>query len=145
MIPENRSLEDADDKVHSLRTAVVDLVNIITDQKGVKLAGAMKLLSPFRPGFLPVIDSIVENYYWFALSMSNEAQFRQLEAAYHSTWGDYVWFLLDLMRNDIIVARAEIDRVRAAFSEKPLASISRVRVLESLIWYYYARGRYQGD
>jgi hypothetical protein len=143
-IPLDLNLEDDEEKIDRARASIIALMDIVTGQKSIKLAGATKLLSPFRPSLIPVIDSVIENYYWFALSISSEADFRVLQAKNQESWGEYVWYLLTLMRRDLIGAAAAIDEVRRAFATTPIAGISRVRVLESLIWYYYARGQATG-
>jgi len=47
--------------------------------------------------------------------------------------------LLRLIKVDVDAARSEIDRVLAACSGHSFSKASRVRVLESLIWHFYAR------
>jgi hypothetical protein len=54
--------------------------------------GATKLLSPLRPSLLPVVDSIVDQYYWFASAIRDERSFRRLESA--ESWGGYLVELL---------------------------------------------------
>jgi len=101
------------------------------------MAGATKLLYPFRPSLFPVIDSIVDRYYWYATSINDWDAFRKLSAI--EGWGEYIFELLRLMQADVDAVRSEIDQVLDACSGHVFSKASRVRVLESLIWHYYAR------
>lgn len=132
------AIEDAN--LSSLRPQIIPLFNLVLDVKGIKLAGATKLLSPFRPKLIPVLDSVIAQYYWHSTSIQNEPQFRNLEAAYNVSWGEYVLELMQLIKEDVEAAKDQIDRILHACSEKPYSTISRIRVVESLIWFYYARG-----
>lgn len=132
------AIEDA--TLSSLRPKIIPLFNLALDVKGIKLAGATKLLSPFRPKLIPVLDSVIEQYYWYSTSIKNESQFRDLEAAYNASWGEYIVELMQLIKDDVEAAKDQIDNILHACSEKPYSTISRVRVVESLIWFYYARG-----
>jgi hypothetical protein len=134
-IPTDITLEDAD--LPSLRAPIAEVFDLILASKHVKMAGATKLLYPFRPSLLPVVDSVVDYYYWYATSIRDEPAFRRLESV--RTWGEYIFDILQLMKNDIEGARSAIDDVLAACRGRDFSSASRVRVLESLIWYYYAR------
>jgi hypothetical protein len=134
-IPTDVALEDID--LQSLKSPVVKLFDIMLGGKHVKMAGATKLLYPFRPALLPVIDSVVEYYYWYAASIRDEPRYRRLSSI--SGWGEYIFELISLMRDDVISARAAIDKTLAACEGHEFCSASRVRVLESLIWHYYAR------
>lgn len=133
-IPADVELEDAD--LESIRKPIVELFDAVSG-KHLKMAGATKLLFPFRPRLLPVIDSVVDQYYWFATSIGDEPAFRRLAAI--EGWGEYIFELLRLMQADVDAARSEIDDVLAACSGHAFSKASRVRVLESLIWHYYAR------
>ena len=119
------------------------LFDLLLNTKFIKLAGATKLVSPFRPRLIPVIDSVVENYYWFATSITDKESFRRLKQA--AGWGEYVLVLLELIQRDVRGARTQIDRVRRACGNMPYARASRVRIVESLLWYYYARESGQTD
>lgn len=133
-IPTDVALEDAD--LESLRAPLVELFDAVSG-KHLKMAGATKLLFPFRPLLLPVIDSVVDDYYWFATSIGDEPAFRRLGTT--QGLGNYIFELMRLMRADVDGARSELDAVRAACSSHAFSAASRVRVLESLIWHYYAR------
>lgn len=128
-------LEDTD--LATIRGPIVSLFDLVMGVKSVKLAAATKLLAPFRPALLAVLDSVVDDYYGYSTSMRDEARFRRLQS---SGWGEYVFELLALLQTDVRGARADIDRVLAACAGRPHAKASRVRVVESLLWYYYARG-----
>lgn len=134
-IPTDKALEDVD--LDLLKTPIVKLFNAACGSKHVKMAGATKLLYPFRPSLLPVIDSVVDYYYWYATSIRDEPTFRKMGAI--DTWGEYIFEILCLIKNDLDGARTAIDEVLAACKQYNFSSASRVRVLESLIWYYYAR------
>ncbi len=134
-IPIDRTLEDAD--LASLKAPIVELFDVACSSKHVKMAGATKLLCPFRPSILPIIDSVVDRYYWYATSLRDEATFRRLSTI--EGWGEYIFELLCLMQADVKGLRVQIDEIRTACSSEEFAMISRVRVLESLIWQYYAR------
>ncbi len=128
------------DPITPLRPVLVQLFDAALSVRGIKLAGATKLLSRLRPAFVPVIDSIVENYYWYATSIRDTHRFRQLEA--EESWGRYVFILLDLIRDDV---RGSLPSIRAIQREAGArghlwAAASEVRLVESAIWYYYARG-----
>lgn len=139
-IPPDVALENAD--LDSLRKPIVELFDAVSG-KHVKMAGATKLLFPFRPLLLPVIDSVVERYYWYATSISDEPAFRKLSAI--EGWGEYIFELLRLMQADVDAARSDIDVVLASCSGQAFSKASRVRVLESLIWHYYARAGSTGS
>jgi hypothetical protein len=66
------ALEDDNLCLTDLREPLVGLFNRLMGTKSIKLAGATKLVVPFRPALLPVIDSVVENYYWYATSIKSE-------------------------------------------------------------------------
>lgn len=136
-IPLNVMLEEAD--LTSLRRPMVDLFNAARAPR-LLLAGSTKLLYRFRPGLFVVLDSVVANYYWYATSISDEPRFRQLERAKAKSLGDYVFDLMQLLQWDVLGARAAIDRVSRACSDEVFAGAPRVRIVESLIWFYYARG-----
>jgi hypothetical protein len=141
-IPQHLALEDDALSLSDLRQDLEGLFDIFLQTKSIKLAGTTKLLSPFRPALIPVVDSIIEYYYWYATSIANERSFRKLERAFKESrpCGEYLFCLLELMRDDVRGARTEIDRVRHACGDQPYAKASRVRVVESLLWFYYARG-----
>jgi len=134
-LPREAVLEDVD--LQTLRDSIVGLFDVVMGAKHIGLAGATKLLYPFRPRLLPVIDSVLENYYWYATSIRDERRFRGLESI--DGQGDYVFSLLELIKEDVHAVRQEIDDVLAACRDEAFAGASRVRVLESLIWQYYAR------
>lgn len=126
-------LEDTD--LEAYRQPLVELFERVI-RKHIGLAVATKALYPLRPAFLTVLDSVLENYYWFASSIRDEPLFRRLQAC---RWGEYTFELLALIRADIRGARTAIDEVRANIEGEPFANASRVRIVESLIWWYYAR------
>jgi hypothetical protein len=128
-------LEDVD--LDTIRGPIVELFDLVLGVKSVKLAAATKLLYPFRPALFAVLDSVVDYYYWYATSIRDERHFRRLQSA---GWGTYVFELLSLLQVDVRGAQSGIDRVLAACAGQPYAKASRVRVVESLLWYYYARG-----
>ena len=138
-IPADVALEGAN--LSSVKDPIVRLFDIACGVKHVKMAGATKLLHPFRPKIIPVIDSVVENYYWYATSIRDEKAFRKLSTPSN---GDYVFAMLALMQTDLVAARSTIDQLLASCRQSPFATASRVRVLESLIWQYYARPRAAG-
>jgi hypothetical protein len=127
------ALEEVD--LDAIRRPVVGLFDLVIE-KDISISRASKILYPFRPALLAVLDSVVEYYYWYATSIADEPRFRRLQQA---SWGEYVFELLALMRDDIVAARASLDAVRAAIAGEPFESASRVRIVESLIWWYYAR------
>jgi hypothetical protein len=137
-IPLDRALEDDHLDLARLRPTLVDLFNLMTSVPRIKLAAATKLLHRHRPGILAVIDSVVADYYWFATSIRDEAAFRRLERA--DSLGERIATYLELLREDVRGARRQIDRARAACAGFPFAHASRVRIVESLIWHYYAGG-----
>ncbi len=130
-----KALENAN--LDAARGPVVKLFDLVMSQPGIKLANGTKFLYPFRPRFLAVIDSIVENYYWYATPVRNEQRFRQLQATKRG--GAYVFELLRLLQEDVRSCRHEIDAVLKQCAAEPFAKAPRVRVVESLIWHYYAR------
>lgn len=128
------ALEDVD--LDTIRSPVVGLFDLVI-QKDLSISRATKILYPFRPALLAVVDSAVEYYYWYATSIANEVRFRRLQGA--KSWGVYAFELLALIREDIVSARDTLDVVRASVAGEPFANASRVRIIESLIWWYYAR------
>jgi hypothetical protein len=135
LIPQGIALEDAN--LNVIKEPIINLYDIASSYRSIKLAGATKLFYPFRPALLPVIDSVVENYYWYASSIKDERSFRRLAAI--EGWGAYIFEMLCMMQSDLAEARESIDEVISACHGYSFAAISRVRALESLIWYYYAR------
>lgn len=135
-LPCSRALESCSLKV--IRSPFMDLIDLLCDAKGIKLAGATKLLALFRPSIIPVMDSVVDCYYWYATSIADVPRFRALVR--HATWGAYAFELLCLMREDIRGAKVSLDKILVEVRNEPFGGISRLRVLESLIWYHYARG-----
>ncbi|MBK8219210.1 MAG: hypothetical protein IPK71_36250 [Myxococcales bacterium] len=127
------ALEDVD--LDAIRGPLVGLFDLVVE-KDISISRATKILYPFRPALLAVLDSVVEYYYWYATSIADEARFRRLQRA---SWGEYAFELLALMRDDIVSARGALDAVRASVAGEPFANASRVRIVESLIWWYYAR------
>ena len=139
ILAEIRDVQLEDSDFPSVRPQLVQLFNAVLG-KGIGLAGATKLLSPFRPGLIPVLDSLVDCYYWYSTSIRDEKGFRKLESiARRSDDSEYIVELMWLMRADIQAARAQLDLLIRACSGAEYAAISRVRVVESLIWFYYAR------
>jgi Family of unknown function (DUF6308) len=132
-IPADIGLEDAD--LNRLRAPIVGLYDSLMAMKGVKLANATKVTYRHRPRLLPIIDSALEYYYWYAISICNEDRWLQLRRVVG--WGDYAFALLSLFREDLCAVIGQVDQVREAVRDSPFASISRVRVLEALIWHYY--------
>lgn len=127
-------LEDVDLDV--VREPLIGLFNLVR-VKNISISRATKVLFPFRPALLGVLDSVVENYYWYGTSITDEPRFRRLERA--ATWGVYAFELLALLREDVDAARDVIDAIRTAVAPEPYSKASRVRVVESLIWWYYQR------
>ena len=129
-------LEDSD--FSAVRPQLVQLFDAVL-VKGIGLAGATKLLSPFRPGLIPVLDSLVADYYWYSTSIRDEKGFRKLESVARRSASEYVVELMWLIRADVQAARAQLDLLIRACSGTEYAAVSRVRLVESLIWFYYAR------
>jgi hypothetical protein len=134
-LPTNQSLEDIN--LSQYKKPITTLFDIVLGSKGIKLATGTKLLYPFRPHLLPVIDSLLENYYWYAISIKVESIFRELGNI--DDWGSYTFCLIELLQKDLIAVKNDIDRILASLSHESFSRASRMRVLESLIWYYYAR------
>jgi hypothetical protein len=131
-IPADVALEDAD--LDQLRTPVVRLYGCLMAMRSVKLANATKATYRHRPRLLPVIDSALNDYYWYATSIRDEARWLPL---HRMGWGEYAFAVLSLFRDDLCAVVTPIDQVRRAIGGTPFAGISRVRLLEALIWYYY--------
>lgn len=132
-IPADMALEDVD--LNQLRIPIVNLYDCLMAMRGVKLANATKVTHRHRPQLLPVIDSALDCYYWYATSISNEDRWLQLRRVVG--WGEYAFALLSLFREDLCAVVSHIDQVRQAVQGAPFGGISRVRTLEALIWYYY--------
>jgi hypothetical protein len=132
----NSPLEDIELAI--IQDDLSKMFNLILNNKYIKLAGATKLLHPFRPSLIPVLDSVVARYYWYAISLSNEARFRLLKS--HSEWGNYILELMSLIKEDVMPIRSQIDQLLLEAKDEPYHKVSRIRVVESLIWFYYARG-----
>lgn len=128
------ALEDVD--LDAIRSPLVGLIDLVTE-KDINISRATKILYPFRPALLAVLDSVVEYYYWYATSIADEVRFRRLQSV--TSKGAYAFELLALLRDDIVSARNALDAIRADIAGEPYASASRVRIVESVIWWYYAR------
>lgn len=114
-IPADVSLEDAD--LSQLRAPIVQLYDCLMAMKGVKLANATKVTHRHRPRPLPVIDSALDYYYWYATSIRNEDRWLQLRRVVG--WGEYAFALLSLFREDLCAVTGQIDRVRQAVQGTP--------------------------
>jgi hypothetical protein len=136
-IPPRAALEDVD-LGGRIGVRLRSLFDAALAVKGIKMAGATKVLALFRPRLLPVIDSVVDNYYWYSTSVRDTPRFRKLQQ--HKTWGEYVLEVLRLIQEDVSSASRRIDAIRSAACDEPWTKASRVRIVESAIWYYYARG-----
>lgn len=134
-IPVNTSLADAGLDLAAIRPAVVGLLDRMTRVGGMKLANATKIVFRHRPRLLPILDSVVRDYYWFGISLRDEKLFLRIGTM---GWGDYAFVLMEAMRRDLLAVGDQLARVRTALSETSYAGISDLRMLESLVWYYYA-------
>jgi hypothetical protein len=143
-IPDDVAIEDERFMQVNLQESVIGLFDCLTNLEGVKLANASKAVCRHRKLLFPVLDSFVRDYYWFACSIRDEKRFRELQSLFSSgkingKYGKYVFALLELFREDLCAAKEEIDRVREVVREYPFSEATRARILESMIWYYYAR------
>jgi hypothetical protein len=137
-IPTELTLEDVD--LCAIRAPLIDLFDIVAGTPHVRIAGATKLLHPFRPLLLPVIDSYICDYYKYTAPISDEAAFKRLWTAEKK--GDYgaeIFELMCLMQADVQGAAKQFAAVRAACRDNDFSAASNVRLLDSLIWYYFAR------
>ena len=135
-IPSETMLEDLD--LAEVRGPIVGLIDCLTDLKGVKIANATKITHRHRPGLLPIVDSVLENYYKYAISIRDECRFQDLKRARTQSWGMYYLAILDQIREDIRATTDQLDQLRQEIAGTEYAGASRLRILESLIWYYYA-------
>ena len=85
---------------------------------------------------MPIIDSVVRDYYWFGISLRDEELFLRIGTM---GWGDYAFVLMEEMRRDLLAVGDQLARVRTALAGTSHADISDLRMLESLVWYHYAR------
>lgn len=136
-IPQNIAIEDCDLKKY--REPIISLYRLLMQTDGIKLAVATKLIYPFRPFLLPVIDSILEEYYWYAISIRDEAAFRRLEEQYSISWESYAFEIILLIQRDVISVKEQVDLLLRACSNSDFSQCSRMRIVESLIWFYYQR------
>jgi len=138
-IPPDSALENPNLDMHAMREPIVGLLNCLTGVSGAKLANATKILHRFRPKLLPVIDSVLQNYYWYAISMKDEARFIELTRSWKGAQGgEYAYLLMQLFRDDLCAVMPQLLEVRDAVERTAFAAASPVRILEGLIWYYYA-------
>jgi hypothetical protein len=84
---------------------------------------------------MPILDSVVHNYYRFSISLRDEDLFLRLSAM---SWGEFAFSLIAQIRQDLRAVGRQIAEVQRAVAGTPFAGASALRVLESLIWYYYA-------
>ena len=137
-IPTGKTLEETD--LYAIRAPLIKLYGIVAGTPSVRIAGATKLLHPFRPLLLPVIDSYICEYYKYAAPISDEAAFKRLwTAEKNGDYGAEIFELMCLMRADVQGAAKQFAAVRAACRDKAYSAASNVRLLDSLIWYYFAR------
>jgi len=134
-IPVEVSLDNANLDMSALREPIVGLLDCLTAIRGVKLVNATKTIHRHRPRLLPVLDSVIEKYYWFDASIRNKDLFLAFQ---HMTWGEYGYALIELIRGDLLLVSTQIDQLREAVRGTDFAGASSLRILESLIWYYYA-------
>ncbi|MCK9463070.1 MAG: DUF6308 family protein [Proteobacteria bacterium] len=137
-LPAEQTLEETD--LNAIRAPLIKLYGIVAGTPRVRIAGATKLLHPFRPQLLPVIDSFICGYYKYAAPISDEPAFHRLwTAEKNGDYGTEIFELMYLMREDIRGAAEQFAAVRAACRDAPFSAASNVRLLDSLIWYYFAR------
>jgi hypothetical protein len=134
-IPVNASLSDPGLDLAAIRPAVVGLLDRMTRVGGMKLANATKIVFRHRPRLLPILDSVVRDYYGFSISLRDEELFLRIGTM---GWGDYAFVLMEEMRRDLLAVGDQLARVRTALSGTSYAGMSDLRMLESLVWYYYA-------
>ncbi len=116
---------------------VVELFGLAV-RKHVGLAGATKLLAPFRPSLIPIIDSWISDYYWWATSIGSPRKFHELRRLADRP-AEYAFAVLELMQVDVRGAAMALQRCRAAVGRVAWSGASNLRLVESLLWYYYAR------
>ena len=99
-IPTEQTLEEVD--LYAIRAPLIDLFDIVAGTPHVRIAGATKLLHPFRPALLPVIDSYIREYYKYAAPISDEPAFRRLwTAEKNGNYGAEIFELMCLMQADV--------------------------------------------
>lgn len=134
-IPRNVRLEQPDLDLAAIRTPIIDLFDSMTAIPGMKLANASKIVHRHRPALLPILDSMIDRYYWFSVSLRDEPLFLRLQ---RMSWGEYAFTLIDQLRQDLLFIEPQLVEVRRAVANTTFAGASNLRLLESLIWYYYA-------
>jgi hypothetical protein len=137
LIPRDARLDAPTLDFDAMRAPVVGLFDTMTGVAGMKLGNASKIVHRHRPAFLPILDSVVRNYYWFAISLHDEDQFLHLSGPTVG-WGEYAFSLMGWLRHDLLAVEPQLSDLRRAISDTPYSGASAMRILESLIWYYYA-------
>ncbi len=134
VIPVHASLDDPSLDIAKLKEPIVGLFDCLTSIEGVKLANATKMTHRHRPALLPVLDSLVRDYYWFSASIHNEELFLSFR---NMTWGEYGYSLIELIRADLVAAADELVELKGAIRDTSFGQASSLRLIESLVWYYY--------
>src|SRR5262249_51103984 len=120
-IPCDASLDDPSLDLASLRRAVIDICGCMTKLDGIKLANASKIIHRHRPAFLPILDSVVRDYYWFAISLRDEELYLRLSSM---TWGEYSFVLMEKIRQDLLAISGQLAEVRRAEAVADYAGVS---------------------
>lgn len=100
----------------------------------VKLATATKVLHKKRPKLIPILDSVLQNYYCSVTDSILPDE----------EWEKGVW-VMQRFRDDLLACECEINQLCNTLEEQA-RPLTPVRVLEALIWMEKeAKGHYRGQ
>lgn len=134
-IPRDARLDSPGLDLDAVREPIIGLFDCMTGIAGMKLGNASKIVHRHRPALLPILDSVVRDYYWFAISLNDEGLFLRLA---RMGWGEYAFTLMSQLRQDLLAVEPQLGVLRRAVTGTTFTGASAMRILESLIWYYYA-------
>lgn len=103
--------------------ALSELITIMCNIPGVKLAKTAKIIHKKRPGLIPVLDSVVECHYWP----------RWVPSVPGRRWGDYAIALIRTFHRDMHSVAGELREMRDQAGERG-TPLTPCRILDILIW-----------
>ncbi len=106
--------------------AASEMITRMCNVSGIKLAKTMKSLHLKRPSLFPVLDSVIEGYYWFSNSTLRQKN-------RNSSWGEYAIDIVHLFHSDLLSMGNHLDGFRALTQEWNMP-LSKCRILDALMW-----------
>jgi hypothetical protein len=90
---------------------------------GIKLAKSAKILHKKRPALIPILDTVVQMYYWPKWVPSVRGR----------SWGDYATTMIRMIHRDLYSIGEQLREIRHGLTNRGLI-VSCCRILDILIW-----------